>query len=119
MSNQYTRFTLPWHRYCYNKNIWCNCLWIGSTPFTNGACTGPNGNVYFPTDPAHYEIDGSAETGTKFTGVSNNTAGHSGSVYAQGHNQDKAVRFDCNANTSINDANVQFTYTLTHVGTAT
>ena len=95
----------------------------GSTPFTNGACTGPNGNVFFAAfnRPSHYEIDGSAETGTKYTSSFTPqffaiNAGHSGSVYAQSHFSDKAVRFDCNANTSINDANVQFTYTLTPVG---
>jgi|13_taG_2_1085334.scaffolds.fasta_scaffold05125_2 hypothetical protein len=95
----------------------------GSTPFTNGACTGPNGNVFFAAfnRPSHYEIDGSAETGTKHTSSFTPqyfaiNAGHSGSVYAQSQNSDKAVRFDCNANTSINDANVQFTYTLTPVG---
>jgi len=95
----------------------------GSTPYTNGACTGPNGNVFFAAfnRPAHYEIDGSAETGTKYTSSFTPqyfaiNAGHSGSVYAQSQNSDKAVRFDCNANTSINDANVQFTYTLTPVG---
>ena len=96
----------------------------GSTPITNGACTGPNGNVFFAAfnEEYFYEIDGSAETGTKYTSSVSQpklfaiNPGHSGSVYAQSQFSDKAFRFDCNANTSINDANVQFTYTLTPVG---
>jgi streptogramin lyase len=96
----------------------------GSTPITNGACTGPNGNVFFAAfnEEFFYEIDGSAETGTKYTSSVSQpklfaiNGGHSGSVYAQSQFSDKAFRFDCNANTSINDANVQFTYTLTPVG---
>lgn len=96
----------------------------GANPFTNGACIGPNGNVFFAAfnEEFSYEIDGSAETGRQFTSSVSQprlfaiNAGHSGSVYAQSHLSDKAFRWDTNPDTSSNSANVQFTFTLTPVG---
>lgn len=96
----------------------------GTTPYTNGATHMPNGNVLFVAfnEESFYEINGNAETGTRFDSSVSQPRCVSGaftindSVYTASSGSDKFFRFDTNANTSVVSSNIQFTYSLTPVG---